>query len=137
MKEKIFVAAAFVLTFAAGVLTGAIIVREFAGPPFPPMDMPRAGERELGMSLKALQRRLDLNETQRRQVAAIVEKYQAQIHDHLKSTRPRIHELMQQMRIEIESVLTPEQREKYNKQFSRLQRKPRWRQGPPPDTLPH
>ncbi|MDZ7343736.1 MAG: hypothetical protein ONA90_04415 [candidate division KSB1 bacterium] len=137
MKEKIFVVGAFVLTFAAGVLTGALVVREFAVPPLPPTDMPRAGGRELGIPLNFLHRRLDLTEMQRQQINAIVKKYQEQIRDHLQQARPWMHDTMQQMRREIESVLTPEQREKYPKELSRLGRRPRWRQAPPPDTLPH
>jgi Spy/CpxP family protein refolding chaperone len=136
MKEKIFVAMAFVLTFAAGVLTGALVVREFALPPFAPMGMPRASGRELGLPLELLQRRLDLSESQRQRIAAIFKKYQEQIREHLQQTRPWVHDTMQQMRREIESVLTLEQREKYQKELSRLERRPR-RQGPPPDTLPH
>ena len=136
MKEKIFVAAAFVLTFAAGVLTGALLVREFIRPPFEPAGMPPPGGREFAMPLDFLQHRLDLTETQRQQIDAIVKKYQEQIRDHLQQTRPWMHDTMQQMRLEIESVLTPEQREKYQKELSRLRKRPRWRREAPPEVFP-
>jgi Spy/CpxP family protein refolding chaperone len=128
MKEKILVGAAFVLTFAVGVLTGAIIVREFARPPFPPVASWRAGERPMPMPLRVLEERLNLSEAQHRQVVAIVEKYQEQLRQHMSQVRPQTHQIIQQMRREIDSVLTPEQREKFHREFPlpRWGRMPRW-----------
>jgi Spy/CpxP family protein refolding chaperone len=131
MKGKILVVAAFVLTFAAGVLTGAFIVREFIPPPFPGAPMPR--EERLPMSLEILQGRLDLSEAQRQQVAEIIGKYQKQLHHQMLQLRPKARRTIQQMSEEIESVLTPEQREKFrNVVFRRM---PRWQREATHDSL--
>lgn len=131
MKDKFWIVAAFVLTFAAGVLVGAIIVRRFGPPPFVSAPFGEPGERRFPMhgeksplpSLGMLQRRLNLNEAQHQQVAAIVERYRVQLHEHLSSIRPVTHELLGKMRAEIETVLTPEQLEKFRNEFPRRERR--------------
>ena len=131
MKQNLLVTGAFVLTFAAGVLTGAFLVREFAAP------RPRFehGPRRPGpgkpqrppFDLKELQERLELNEEQRQQVAAVLAKYRGQIERHFREVRQPVDELMRQMRGEIEQILTPEQREKFRQPPPRFGRQP-----PPP-----
>lgn len=137
MKQNFWVIAAFVLTFAAGVLTGAIVVRQF-GPPFPPFERgmvrPRMDPRPFP-NLKELQRRMALSAAQREQIAAIFAKYRGQIQEHLRQVRPPMHELMHQMRAEIEQILTPEQREQFQRLATPLgRRSPGQRDWPPPDS---
>jgi len=131
MKEKAWIVAAFVLTFAAGVLVGAIIVRRLGPPLFAIGEFgepderrfPMHGERPPLPSLEMLERQLKLNEAQQRQVAAIVERHRAQMHEHLSKIRPATHELLNELRAEIESVLTPEQLEKFRREFPRRERR--------------
>ncbi len=136
MKQNLWVIAAFVLTFAAGVLTGAIVVRQF-GPSPPPFERgmmrPRPEPRPFS-NLNELQRRMDLSEAQREQIAAIFAKYRGQIQVHVRQVRPPMHELMRQMRAEIEQILTPEQREKFQRMAGPLGRRPPNRNWPPPDS---
>ncbi|MDZ7267465.1 MAG: hypothetical protein ONB48_09060 [candidate division KSB1 bacterium] len=138
MKQNFWVIAAFVLTFAAGVLTGAIVVRQF-GPPPPvgPGMMRLRPEMHAFPNLQELQRRMNLSAAQREQIAAIFAKYQGQIQEHLQQVRPPMHKLMRQMRSEIEQVLTPEQREQFQRMGAPPPRRlPRQRNWPPPDSEP-
>lgn len=139
MKEKIWIVAAFVLTFAVGVLTGALIVRNFGPAPFAPMRMgekgirhfPMAGERAPIPSVEMLQRQLDLDEAQQEQVANIVEKYREQFQEHFRQVHPIMQGLLGEMRGEIENVLRPEQLEKFRREFP-----PRTRRGFGPRSAP-
>lgn len=139
MKQSFLVAAAFVLTFAAGVLTGGLLVRQLAGPPAPfEREMRRPPMSPRGMfDVERMQKHLDLNEAQRQQVETIVKKYREQIQQHIERVEPPMRELMHGLRAEIEQVLTPEQREKFQRTAS-----PFWRRSPQrrerfdPDSLP-
>lgn len=136
MKQNFWVVAAFVLTFAAGVLTGAIVVRQF-GPSPPPFEQgmmrPRRDPHAFP-NLKELQRRMDFSDAQRQQIAAIFAKYRGQIQVHLRQVRPPMHELMRQMRNEIEQILTPEQRKKFQRMTGPWGRRSPNRDWPPPDS---
>lgn len=145
MKDKFWIAAAFVLTFAAGVLTGAIVARQFGPPPFalPPFGersarhFPMHGEKPPLPSLGALQRQLDLNEEQQQQVAAIVEKFREKLEQNFRQFRPAMHEVITEMRGEIESVLTPEQLEKFRREFPRRDRRGYGSKSAPRDSMRH
>lgn len=144
MKDKAWVVAAFVLTFAAGVLVGAIIVRHYGPPPFAmgrsgepggEKRFSKRGERFPIPSLKMLQEQLDLTEAQQQQVSAIVEKHREQMHEHLSKFRPATHELIIQMRAEIESVLTTEQLEKFRREFPKRERRGYGMKSAPRDSM--
>lgn len=145
MKDKFWIAAAFVLTFAAGVLVGAIVVRQFGPPPFAMLPFgdrsarhfPMHGEKPPLPSLGALQRQLDLNEAQQQQVAAIVEKFRERFEQNFRQFRPAMHEVITQMRLEIENVLTPEQLEKFRREFPRRERRGYGAKPAPRDSLPY
>jgi hypothetical protein len=127
MKDKIWIVAAFVLTFAAGVLVGALVVRHFGPPSFAMAPLgrtvggyfPRHEGRSPIPSVEMLQRRLGLDETQQQQVAGIVEKYRGQFQEHFRQIHPTVQGLIAQMRGEIETVLRPEQLEKFRREFPR------------------
>lgn len=126
MKEKFWVVAAFVLTFAAGVLTGALVVRQFGGPfPMRPRMEFEAG-RHRGFMLGMLKSRLDLNGKQSQEVAQIIKKNQQRLREHFSKIRPESDQIIKQMTAEIDSVLTPEQRQKFHQEFPQLWRMPRW-----------
>ncbi len=133
MKQNVLVITAFVLTFAAGALTGAFLVKQFAPQPFerwpepPGMVLYGHGGRAMldttewpgspGMvfgphRLDELQKYLNLDEAQRRKMEAVFDKYRAQIQKQIQQTRPPMLDQIEMMRHEIEQILTPEQREK-------------------------
>ncbi len=131
MKDKIWIVAAFVLTFAAGVLVGAIVVRNFGPPPFAMAPFgnaegrrfPRHEGRPALPSVDMLQKQLGLDEAQQQQVAVIVEKYRGQFQEHFRQIHPTMQGLLHEMRGEIENVLTPEQLEKFRREFPRRDRR--------------
>jgi Spy/CpxP family protein refolding chaperone len=126
MKEKFFVIAAFVLTFAAGVFTGALVLRQFGGPPPMRQRMAREPGRPHGFMLEMLKPRLNLSDEQSRAVEEIIAKYEEQLRQHFRQTRPRTHQIIRQMTAAIDSVLTPEQRQKLRREMPRMWQMPPW-----------
>ncbi len=126
MREEFFVIAAFVLTFAAGVVTGALVLRQFGGPP--PMRSRMAHEpgRPHGFMLEKLKPRLNLSEAQSQAVEEIIAKYEEQLRQHFRQTRPQAHQIIRQMTMEIDSVLTPEQRQKFHQEIPMMRKMPPW-----------
>lgn len=138
MKQSFLVAAAFVLTFAAGVLTGGLLVRQLAAPP--PFEReirrPLMSPRRM-FDVDKMQKQLDLSDTQRQHVEAVLKKYREQIQEHLARVEPPMGELMRGLRSEIEQILTPEQREKFQRTASPFwRRSPRGRGRFEPDSMP-
>lgn len=134
MKARLVVAGAFVLTFAAGVLTGAILVRQFSRPLQRWEHRPPMGERSFGVPLDFLEKRLDLTPEQSQQIAEIMKKYREQVREHLREVRAPMRELTRQMMGEIDQVLTPEQRERLHAEFRRLRESRGWPRRRPGDT---
>ncbi len=124
MKEKFFVIAAFVLTFAAGVFTGALVLRQFGGPPPLRPRMALEPGRPRGFMLEKLKPRLNLSDAQSQAVEQIIAKYEEQLRQHFRQTRPQAHQIIRQMTAEIDSVLTPEQREKLRQEIPMMWKMP-------------
>jgi Spy/CpxP family protein refolding chaperone len=93
-----------------GVVIGAVGSHLLFHPHRPPMrHTPEMDARFIG----ALDRKLDLSPLQEQQVAAILKRSGADLEVLFRETRPRIRARLTQQDHEIESVLTPEQREKF------------------------
>jgi Spy/CpxP family protein refolding chaperone len=87
--------------------------------------VPRGGIEFLGKHwLRRLDRSLDLNDQQEAQVRAIIERRTEKMLRTLNEVHASMHEEFKATHAEIETVLSPEQREK----FRRMQR--RWHGGP-------
>ena len=125
----ILVAAAL---FASGLAIGALGVHLFyaqkitggGGPPMPvgPMFEPW------------LLRRLDLSETQRVEVRAILERSRAEAEELRREVGPRLQRMNRQTAAAISEILTPEQRRKMDEQMAHWERRQRRFQpggGPP------
>ncbi len=144
MKDKIWIVAAFVLTFAVGVFTGALLVRNFAAPPFAAAPFAKPNVRHFPRhegkpplpSVEMLQTQLDLDETQQQQVAGIVEKYREKFQEHFRQIHPTMQSMITQMRGEIETVLRPEQLEKFRRDFPRRERRAFGPRPAPDDSVP-
>lgn len=117
MKTKILVLAAFALTFAVGVLTGALMVRENGRPASPWTRRERTPEQHGPLQLEMLQSRLNLSEKQSAQVAEIIAAHHERLRNHFSQIRPQAHEIIKEMTAQIDSVLTPEQRVKFHAAF--------------------
>lgn len=117
MKTKILVIAAFVLTFAAGVLTGAIALREYNRPPAFRAHLERESGRPRPLQLEVLQAQLNLTPTQSQQVGDIIAANHERLRKHFSAMRPQSHQIIKEMTMQIDSVLTPEQRLKFHEAF--------------------
>lgn len=117
MKTKILVIAAFVLTFAAGVLTGAIALREYSRPPAPRARAELEAGRPRPLQLETLQAQLNLSAAQRQRVGEIIATHHEQLRKHFSEMRPVGHQIIKEMTMQIDSVLTPEQRQKFRANF--------------------
>ena len=117
MKTKILVIAAFVLTFAAGVLTGAIALREYNRPPAPRARLERETDRPRPLQLETLQAQLNLSATQSQRVGEIIATHHERLRKHFSAMRPQSHQIIKEMTMQIDSVLTPEQRQKFHANF--------------------
>lgn len=107
-RTKTTLVAVFVLamTFVAGAVVGILgdrlLHRRHGVPEFATHVM-----------VNRLSRHLDLTDTQRQQVGAIIARHHARINSFFSDVRPRVREEIEQANREIEAVLTPEQRKKF------------------------
>ncbi|HVR41543.1 MAG TPA: hypothetical protein VMU84_20780 [Thermoanaerobaculia bacterium] len=126
MSTKVIAAIVIVAAFLTGALAGAIADRvwvrthPFRGP----------GPHAVEFLLNRLDSRLDLTDQQRSQIAKILERRHERMNAIWAATHPRIRAEVEQTNAEIAAVLTPEQREKFEKLKMRLM--PRRRGGEPP-----
>lgn len=81
--------------------------------------------------VRRLDHHLDLTAAQRTKVAAIIARHHAQINSFLAAVHPRVRAEVEQANREIEAVLTPEQRVKFEKMKMHLHG-PRGPHGPTP-----
>jgi DNA-binding MarR family transcriptional regulator len=109
-RTKTTIVAVFVLaaTFLAGAAVGILGDRMFHR---------RRGIPEFAthVMVNRLSRHLDLDDAQRKKVAAIIERHHARINAFFTDMRPRVREEIEQANREIEVLLTPEQRKKFER----------------------
>ncbi len=125
-RTIVIAALALVVTFIAGFVVGAVVDRF--------LTMHRPGVRRppamvAHAMLERLDHRLDLTDQQRVQIEAILEKRHDRIHSLQESIHPKVQAEIQQTNAEIERVLTPEQREKFQKLKMRMHPRGRGRKG--------
>ena len=111
--------AIFVLgvTFAAGIAVGvfgAFMMHRRGDGRIPPFAAPAMVNR--------LDRHLDLTDEQRAKITAIMEKRHQRINSLWQQVRPRVDQEIAATNAEIEKILTPEQREKFQKMKMFLRR---------------
>jgi Spy/CpxP family protein refolding chaperone len=99
-------------TFAAGVLAGVAIDRRMHRNPPPPF--------MVEAMLHRLDRRLDLTDQQRDTIEQIIQRRHARMSRLFAHVRPQMDAEIAATNAEIERVLTPEQREKFQKMRMRL-----------------
>ena len=119
-KKTIIIAVIVVLVaFASGGIAGMLVEHVHLmrrmhgrGPRFAPQ-----------MMVHRLDRTLDLTPEQRTKVEEIVMRHHQRIVAITESTRPRVRQELEAANREIEAVLTPEQREKFEKLRLHLERR--------------
>lgn len=102
--------AALIVTFFIGAVAGAVIHRaimlHWSGGPL--------SERSAEFLMKRLDRRLDLNATQEKQVTEILRAGHERIRGVWSNVAPQVHAEIERTNGEIEKILTPEQRRKFD-----------------------
>ena len=108
VSTKVIAAAVVLAAFVTGVLAGIVGDRLW---------MMRHGPPQMSTKfiLNRLDHQLDLTDQQRTQIAAILERRHAQIRVILERTHPLVREEVEATNREIEALLTPEQRAKFEK----------------------
>lgn len=112
-KTTIVAVFALAVTFVAGAAVGVVADRFYhrRGP------MPEFATHAL---VRRLDRHLDLNDQQQKKVAEIIERHHTRINSLFGAVRPRVREEIEQANREIEQVLTPEQRVKFEQMKMRM-----------------
>ncbi len=103
------------VTFVAGVAVGvfgAFVMHRRGGD-----RIPRFASHAM---VNRLDRKLDLTDEQREKITVIVERHHQRINSMWRQVRPQVEQELKQANAEIESVLTPEQREKFEKMKLRV-----------------
>ena len=126
-KTVVIAAAALVVTFIAGFLVGAVadrfLHRGRRVPPAAPHVM-----------INRLDRHLDLSDQQRSEIQTILERRHEKIEKVWAGIQPTVRSEIDQANAEIERLLTPEQRQKFQRLRMRLgprmHREGRGRKGP-------
>lgn len=116
----------FVAGFVSGVVTDRLLMHR-RGPHRPPPMIAHA-------MLHRLDRQLDLTDQQEAEIRKILERRHERLNAQWEAMRPRINAEIQQTNAEIERLLTPEQREKFQDLRlhlgGRMHREGRERRGP-------
>jgi hypothetical protein len=118
IPKVIWVVLATVVIFAAGVVTGGMVVQQRAKRPLPPPIYFNRFE-----SARRAVNQLDLTPDQHARINQIIRDSQDRIVDYFQILEPDINDAFRQMRENIRAELTPEQRSVFEE---RLQR---WRSG--------
>jgi Spy/CpxP family protein refolding chaperone len=123
-KTIVIAALALAVTFFAGFVVGVVvdhlIVHHGRG-------ARAAGPLVTGAMLHRLDRKLDLTERQRDQIEQILQRRHERIHQLMETSRTPIHAEIEAANAEIERVLTPAQRQKF--QELKMHLGPRMRHG--------
>lgn len=130
-STKVAAAVVILLAFLAGIVVGIAgdrfwQFRHRGGPG-------DRGKRMTKFLAERLDKQLDLDDTQRAQVEQILERHRARIDALMSGVQPQMRAEIDATNREISAVLTPEQREKFEKLKMRMLRH---RGGPPPGGAP-
>jgi hypothetical protein len=112
-STKVLAAVALVITFVAGALVGVVADRAV-------IMRGRMPQPSAEFIARRLDRRLHFSHQQRVQVTEIIARRQQRITAIWSNIRPAVHEEIEQANIEIDRVLTPEQRIEFTKIRMRL-----------------
>jgi hypothetical protein len=101
-----------------GMLIGGAVTSKFAWKRF--IDRTRHHDRINERIVHRMHRDLGLSEEQRRQIQDIIHQHRENLQELHLEVQPRLEEELEQMRQEVENVLTPEQARRWNKRYQRL-----------------
>lgn len=133
---------ATVIIFAAGVVTGGLLVRQSMARPWPKAQkQPNAQKQQVFTPgnmrfefLRRAQRELDLTPGQRDRIDTILTQSQERTRKVMETVSPRLREELQRTREELREILTPPQRVQFDRLLKQQQRpreyRPPGREGP-------
>ncbi|HKR62483.1 MAG TPA: hypothetical protein VJZ00_02025 [Thermoanaerobaculia bacterium] len=128
-KTTVIAVLVLAVTFVAGAVVGIFADRIFHRGHGAP-------EFATHMLVRRLSHHLDLNDAQRKKVTEIIDRHHARINSFYGTIRPRVREEVEQANREIEALLTPEQRAKFEKLKMHLGHPPRGRRPGTERTVP-
>jgi len=118
-RHVILTVLATIVIFAAGVVTGGLLVRK-ANPPLPP---PRGGPMARFDQLQRAVDNLDLRPEQRRKIRGIIRERQAYVADMMRLIEPDLPGLFVKLREDIRQELTPDQQRDLDQLWDRIQQR--------------
>jgi len=135
-KARFWIILSFVAVLAAGIAGGLLLGRAWHHGDRPS----RTERREQPPSLDRLAKDLDLTPVQKEEIRKIFERNEERLKDLRSEIHLRLGEVRERLKTEIDNVLTPQQREKFNALLERHMKKEREarrrypdRSSPPPD----
>ncbi|HOW27950.1 MAG TPA: Spy/CpxP family protein refolding chaperone [Elusimicrobiota bacterium] len=119
-----------VVALAIGVILGAVVggLRHR----FPPKPMGEPGKKHFNHMVNRLSRQLKLTPEQKQQVVSIMEASRVKVDTLMAESRPKFEEIRASTQAEIKKILTPEQREKFDRIELRMEKRFRKRGPRPP-----
>ena len=111
-----------------GMLIGGAVTSRIAWKRF--IDRTRSQDRITERIAGRLDRDLDLSDDQARRIRDIIHRHQKNLRDLHLQVKPQVEEELDQMKCEVDSVLTPEQVRQWNRRFQRMHE--HWINGGPP-----
>ena len=135
-KARFWIILSFAAVLAAGIAGGLLLGRAWRHGERPA----RTARREPPPSLDRLAEDLDLTPVQKEEIGKIFERNEERLKELRSQIRLRLGEVREQLKAEIDNVLTPPQREKFNTLLERHMQRERNarrrypdRPSPPPD----
>jgi len=119
-RKAIYVALATVVIFAAGVVTGGLLVNKIQPRPPPGARVPFLGRVE---AISRITEQLELAPDQRRRVSEILRNSREQIADYFLILEPDIQHVFREMRQQIQKELTGAQRAEFEKLLRQRQQR--------------
>lgn len=126
-RHTILVALAAVVIFAAGVITGGLLVNQTRPHAISPGGVPFLGRVE---AISRAVNQLNLSPDQKRRVTEILRNGREQIADCFMILEPDIQQVFRDMRRQVQAELSPAQRSEFEENLRKRQQRPLDRRGP-------
>lgn len=120
-KIKVKAIAGILVVFFLGMLIGALGTTAFIFRKFRQFTVGGTHERRT-MFMRQLNRQLKLTDAQKPEVRKILEATEEEVHELLQDSLAEFAAIMQRRNEELKPILTPEQQQKLDEMFARMQR---------------
>lgn len=117
---RVIAAAALVVAFLCGGLVGALAMRTWGTPRV--LGAALSPARDVGLSDALIYDGLDLTAEQKAAIDSVGMRARAQAADVWRDVQPRFRDVVDSARAEIHEILTPEQRDEFERRIARRRR---------------